>query len=185
MGQQRNLIEGRPDGTRLRRVDDDHELAPGIAGVNFAAAEDQTVYEAYQTRFDAAFPSHAGTHGYENYYDAAYYLIYSAAAAGKISPLTGADLASGMQRLLSGRYSFSVGPDDFVPAFVALEEPGSGIVLNGAMGPPNFDPATGARVEPGTVFCVGKSRRLSMDVLRLDAQGQLTGTFPCFDFGEP
>ena len=156
-----------------------------IAGVNFAAAEDHTIYDAYQARFDAAFPAHAGTRDHENFYDAAYYLIYSAAAAGGVTPLTGADLASGMLRLLSGRYSFSVGPDDLVPAFVALEEPGGSIVLNGAMGPPDFDPRTGARVKPGTVWCVTEGRKLHMDVLRLDAAGRLTGDFPCFDFEAP
>jgi hypothetical protein len=161
------------------------ELYRRIAGVNFAAAEDRTIYDAYQARFDAAFPVLAGTRDHENYYDAAYYLIYAAAAAGRVTPLTGPNLASGMQRLLSGRYSFSVGPDDLVPAFVALEEPGSSIVLNGAMGPPDFDPRTGARVEPGTVWCVTEGRKLHMDVLRLDSEGRLSGDFPCFDFGAP
>ena len=155
-----------------------------IAGVNFAAAEDRTIYDAYQTRFDAAFPVYAGTRDYENYYDAAYYLIYAAAAAGKVTPLTGADLTRGMQRLLSGPYSFSVGPDDLVPGFTALAEAGSSIVLNGAMGPPDFDPSTGARVAPGSVWCVDASSKLHMDVLRVDATGHLTGNFPCFDFDE-
>ena len=161
------------------------QLYQRVAGVNFAAAVDRTIYDAYQTRFDAAFPSYAGTRDNENFYDAAYYLIYAAAAAGKVSPLTGADLASGMQRLLSGRYSFSVGPDDLVPAFTALEEAGSSIVLNGTMGPPDFDPDTGARVQPGTVWCVDQSRKMNMDVLRVDAEGRLVGNFPCFDFEEP
>jgi hypothetical protein len=156
-----------------------------IAGVNFAAAEDRTIYDAYQTRFDAAFPAYAGTRDYENYYDAAYYLIYAAAGAGAVAPLTGADLASGMQRLLSGPYSFSVGPDDLVPGFTALEEPGSTLVLNGAMGPPDFDPRTGARVKPGSVWCVDGAGDVHMDVLRVDAAGRLSGDFPCFTFDEP
>ena len=156
-----------------------------IAGVNFAAAEDSSVYDAYQARFDAAFPAPTDTRDHENYYDAAYYLIYAAAAAGKVSPLTGPELATGMQRLLSGRFSFNVGPDDLVPGFVALAEPGSSIQLNGAMGPPDFDPQTGARKKPGSVWCVDAARKLHMDVLRLDASGQLSGDFPCFDFDAP
>jgi hypothetical protein len=161
------------------------ELYARLAGVNFAAAVDQTVYDDYQARFDAAFPAFAGTRGYENYYDAGYYLIHAAAAAGTVIPLLGSDLANGMLRLLSGRQAFEVGPDDLLPAFVELETPGSSIVLNGAMGPPNFDPQTGAREEPGTVFCVDELHRVRSDVLRLDADGDLIGVFPCFDFGEP
>jgi hypothetical protein len=161
------------------------ELYARLAGVNFAAAEDTTVYDAYQARFDAAFPAFAGTRGLDNHYDAAYYLIYAAAAAGTKLPLIGSDLANGMQRLLSGRLAFSVGPDDLFPAYVALETPGSSIVLNGAMGPPNFDPHTGAREEPGTVWCVDKKRVIHNDVLRLDADGNLNGSFPCFDFAKP
>lgn len=160
-------------------------LGARLAGVNFAGAEDRTIYDEYQARFDAAFPAFAGTREYENYYDAAYYLIYAAAAAGTVVPLLGSDLANGMQRLLSGRETFSVGPDDLLPGFVALEKPGSSIVLNGAMGPPDFDPRTGAREQPGTVWCVDDAGTLHMNVLRLDAGGQLVGDFPCFDFGEP
>jgi hypothetical protein len=90
-----------------------------------------------------------------------------------------------MRRLLSGRLTFSVGPDDLLPAFLELETPGSSIVLNGAMGPPNFDPATGARDEPGSVWCVDAKRSLHTDVLRLDSAGNLSGDFPCFEFGAP
>src|SRR6185503_2965802 len=121
----------------------------------------------------------------ENHYDAAYYLIHAAAAAGSVTPLIGSDLVNGMRRLLSGRLSFSVGPEDLLPAFLELETPGSSIVLNGAMGPPNFDPATGARDEPGSVWCVDAQRNLHADVLRLDSDGDLVGDFPCFDFGAP
>jgi hypothetical protein len=156
-----------------------------LVGVNYAAAEDQTIYDAYQARFDAAFPLLAGTRGYENHYDAGYYLIHAAAAAGSVTPLIGSDLVNGMRRLLSGRLSFSVGPEDLLPAFLELETPGSSIVLNGAMGPPNFDPATGARDEPGSVWCVDAQRNVHADVLRLDADGDLVGDFPCFEFGEP
>jgi len=156
-----------------------------LAGVNWAAAEDSTVYDQYQAHFDAAYPALAGTHGFENFYDAGYYMLYAAAAAGTVSPLMGSDLVNGMRRLLSGRFTFNVGPDDLLPAFTALETPGSSIELDGAMGPPNFDPRTGSRSEPGSVWCVDKKHALHTDVLRMDAAGNLTGTFPCFDFPAP
>jgi hypothetical protein len=163
------------------------QLYARMAGVNFAAAADRTLYDDYQARFNAAFPnsSSSDSRGLENHYDAAYYMIYAAAAAGAKLPLAGSDLSDGMRRLLSGPVTFSVGPDDFPPAFVALDAPGSSIVLNGTMGPPNFDPQTGARREPGTVWCVDEQRVIHDDMLRLDTDGHLTGTFPCFDFGEP
>jgi hypothetical protein len=156
-----------------------------IAGVNWAAAPDQTIYDGYQARFDAAYPAFAGTRGNENYYDAAYYLVHAAAAAGTVTPLLGSNLVYGMRRLLSGRLEFSVGPSDLLPAFLALEVPGTSIVLNGAMGPPNFDPRTGARNEPGSVWCVDVKGTVHADVLRLDSDATLVGRFPCFDFGDP
>jgi hypothetical protein len=152
-----------------------------LAGVNYAAAEDSRVYDDYQARFDAAYPAFAGTRGNENFYDAAYYVSYAAAAAGTVTPLFGSDLVNGMRRLLSGRVEFRVGPSDLSAAFMALEAQGSSIVLNGAMGPPNFDPRTGARTEPGTVWCVDVAGKMHADVLRLDASGNLLGTFPCFE----
>jgi hypothetical protein len=156
-----------------------------LAGVNYAGAADSTLYDEYQARFDAAFPTYAGTRGYENFYDAGYYLIYAAVGAGTVTPLMGSDLVNGMRRLLSGRLTFGVGPDDLLPAFMELQTSGTSIVLNGAMGPPNFDPRTGARDEPGSVWCVDADHTLQTDVLRLDAAGDLTGNFPCFDFPAP
>ncbi len=153
-----------------------------MIGVNYAAAADPALYDAYLARFDAAYPASAGMQGYENYYDAAYHLIYAAAAAGPVSPLIGADLAQGMRRLLAGRLEFDVGPDDLPGAYVALQTPNSSITLNGTMGPPDFDPDTGARVSPGTVFCIDSASVDHADVLRLDGEGHLVGDFPCFPF---
>jgi hypothetical protein len=155
-----------------------------LAGVNWEAAVDRKLYEGYESRFEAAFKqSPLDT---ENHYDAAYYLIHAAAAAGFELPLRGSGLAKGMQRLLSGSQTFGVGPSDLLPAYVALEEPGSSIVLDGTMGPPNFDPATGARDLPGSVWCFNyKTGAIDDDVLRLTPEGTLTGTFSCFDFDVP
>jgi hypothetical protein len=161
------------------------DLYTRIAGVNFAGAADRTIYDAYQARFDAAFRVAGGPLGLENFYDAGYYLFYAAAAASSATRLSGSDLASGMQRLLAGGPAFSVGPDDLLPAFTVLGTPGSKIVLNGAMGPPNFDPRTGSRDEPGSIWCVDKHHKIYTDVLRLDDQDNLTGSFPCFDFIGP
>jgi hypothetical protein len=155
-----------------------HDTRTRVLGVNYAAAADPTIYDAYQARFDAAYSGFPAASGKENFYDAAYYLIYSAAAA-SASPLKGDDLSQGMERLLAGP-AFNVGPDDVASAYRALGVANSSITLNGAMGPPDFDRATGARQTPGTVWCVDDTYTLRMDVLRLNADGRLTGEFPCF-----
>ena len=155
-----------------------HDARTRVLGVNYAAAEDQTNYDAYQARFDAAYSAYPPANGWENFYDAAYYLLYSAAAV-SASPLKGDDLSQGMTRLLDGP-AFNVGPDDVTSAYRALGVANSSITLNGAMGPPDFDRHTGARTTPGTVWCVDETYTMRADVLRLNAAGQLTGDFPCF-----
>ena len=155
-----------------------HDARTRVLGVNYAAAADQTNYNGYEARFNAAYPGYPPSPGWENFYDAAYYLIYSAAAAWA-SPLMGDDLKLGMRSLLNGP-SFNVGPDDIPDAYRALGAANSNITLNGAMGPPDFDRTTGTRTTPGTVWCVNDQYDWSMDVLRLNTDGQLTGDFPCF-----
>jgi hypothetical protein len=152
-----------------------------LAGVNVASAEDQTLYNTYQIAFDTAYPEVAGQRGYENFYDAAYYLIYSAAAAGSVSSLSGDDLARGMGRLLSGM-SFGVGQSDIPRALLALQSSSQAkIALSGTDGPPTFDPGTGEKLGPGSIWCVDSSSKQRADVLRYDDDTKtLTGTFPCF-----
>lgn len=152
-----------------------------FAGVNVASAVDQKLYNTYQIAFDTAYPEAAGHRGYENFYDAAYYLIYSAAAAGNVPSLSGDDLARGMGRLLSGP-AFGVGQMDIPDALSALQSSSKAkITLNGTDGPPSWDPGTGGKVGPGSVWCVDSSSKQRADVLRYDdADKTLTGTFPCF-----
>jgi hypothetical protein len=174
------------EGSLLKSLEQRYpDIYSRMAGVNYAAAADPTIYDDYQNRFDAANPAVHGATGLENYYDAGYYLIYSAAAANAATPLSGSNLADGMQRLLSGPPTFGVGPDDLKRAFAALAAPASSIALNGAMGPPNFDPRSGSRHEPGSVFCIDGKGNLFTDVLRLDDNGELEGSFPCFDLIAP
>jgi hypothetical protein len=149
-----------------------------LVGVNVASAVDQTLYNAYQIAFDTAYPDVAGQRGYENFYDAAYYLIYSAAGAGSVSSLTGDDLARGMGRLLSGA-SFGVGRPDIPNALAALQSSSqSTIALSGTDGPPTFDPGTGSKVGPGSVWCVDSSSKQRADVLRYVSSTSLSGIFP-------
>jgi hypothetical protein len=149
-----------------------------LAGVNAASAEDSSLYDAYTIRYQSAY-SQLDV-GYENYYDAAYYLLYATGAAGSLASISGSDIARGMQRLLSGRLEFGVGPDDLPSALSALSTPNATITLNGTMGPPTWDPATGGRTDPGSVWCVDSSGTQRADVLRYDTTNHsLVGTFPC------
>lgn len=165
------------------RIKQEPALAYRMAGVNAAAATDTSLYDAYQIAFDSAYPEVAGeSEGFENFYDAAYFLVYSAAAAGSVPFLTGRDMARGMTRLLSGPTTYGVGRRDMTYALQALENPTSKITLNGTLGPPDFEPSTGVRRQPGSVWCIDEQGVQFSDVLRYDPETQeLTGDFPCID----
>jgi hypothetical protein len=169
------------------------EVRTRLAGVNGPAAEDQSVYSRYVIAWDTEFAADGrqGVRGYENYYDAAYYLIYAAAGAAKGAPTTDGDgLSRGMRLLLGGRNEYNVGDDDIPDAMLALRA-GTEITLNGTLGPPDFDENTGAREAPGSVWCMdstpsaGATTTLRSDVLRYQAGpggdptlATLEGNFP-------
>ncbi|HTQ03256.1 MAG TPA: hypothetical protein VMI54_05345 [Polyangiaceae bacterium] len=154
-----------------------------LIGVNYAEAPEQHADQAYQLHFDAKYAPQSNASGLENFYDAAYYFFYSAAASGMAWPLQGHDMVNGMRRLLSGNDPFDVGPDDLERAVVELETPDASITLNGTMGPPNFS-SDGVRHTPGSVYCIDQNGDRRSDVLTLDGDGKLTSEepFPCFDF---
>jgi hypothetical protein len=157
-----------------------------LLGINYAAAADPTAYQASVMRLDMAFPSLAGEiRGFENFYDAPYYLGYAAAAVGDRWPLSGLDFKTGMRRLLKGERTFTVGPEELADGLAALDAPGSEISLQGTMGPPDWDPAEGTRQAPGSVYCIDVAGVVYPDVLRLGSDGRLVGSFPCFDLVGP
>jgi hypothetical protein len=153
------------------------EVRQRLIGVNGPSAVDQTLYNAYQFAFDLAWPEVAGRRGYENFYDAAYYLIYAAAGAGNLL-VNGQDLKRGMTRLLSGT-RYDMGPAQMGQALQALQV--AGISLQGTLGPPNFDLNSGARQAVGSAWCVDSAGQQRADVMRYDdASGNMVGTMPCF-----
>jgi hypothetical protein len=162
------------------------QIKTRLAGVNGPAAEDQTLYKTYTRAWDTAYPMKAGVRGYENFYDAAYYLTYAAAAAARGgTQSTGVDLARGMQLLLTGpgRPLHSVGTEDMPSAMRDLTT--GPITLNGTLGPPDFDPSSGTRQAAGSVWCVDSANVTQSDVLRYSnpsgtaVDATLVGTFPC------
>jgi hypothetical protein len=161
-----------------------------LVGVNGAGAANPQNYTDYLRRWDATFPDDTDVRGYENFYDAAYYLMYSAAAASRnTSVSTGEDLGDGMRRLLRGPSSFNVGDVDMPAAMAALQS--TSIELIGTLGPPDFDETTGVRQTPGSVWCVNGTRAFVADALRYSqpdpadpTTATLTGTFPPACFGD-
>ena len=125
-----------------------------ILGVNWPAAVDQSVYESYQARWKSAYGQRED--GYENFYDAMYYLLYGVAAAR--APLTGQQIAAGLLRVTATGPKIprvDVGPGDDMATYVASlsSSTSSAIELVGAGGPPNWD-LYGGRNDPASVWCV-------------------------------
>lgn len=165
------------------------EVRSRLVGVNAAAAEDPTLYQDYLGRWNEAYIELRDFGGYENYYDAPYYLIYSAMAAGSVLG-SGIDLRDGMLRLLEGE-EYNMGPSDLLRVQSALNVPRATIQLNGTMGPPDFDRPTGTRAAVGSAWCVdsrdidddGDNDVVNLpDVLRYDPNTKtMDGVMPCID----
>jgi hypothetical protein len=152
------------------------------AGVNFEGYADRNLYIAYRNNFNTAYGSTLFYEEHENFYDAMYYLLYAVAASGLPPRFDGTDIAIGMRRLVAqgdSIPSYKVGFLDLAKALSALNTPGNEINLKGTMGPSNFY-TNGTRVVQGSVWCI-KDGVEQYNVLRLDSDGALTGTFPCFD----
>lgn len=151
-------------------------VARRMVGVNYAAAEDSSVYTNYIIDFDAAYGNAVREDptrlGFENFYDAPYYLLYAVAAAGNPPRLTGSALAQGMTRLISGKNVYEVGERDMVDALSILENSQASITLKGTLGLATFDPSTGARNDAGSVWCVDQLGNFHPDILRWDAENE-------------
>ncbi len=157
-----------------------------LLGVNFAGAEDTELYDLYLNKLRSTYDVPFSLAGSENFYDAAYYLMYSMVGAGDPPRLTGAEVALGMTRLINGRTEYNVGTRDINDAFgVLLGTPTAKISLVGTMGPPSFNTSTGARDGLPSVYCIEDGSYIQ-DALRYDAETQtLIGTQPCIaDFPE-
>jgi hypothetical protein len=138
-----------------------------MAGINAAASLDRQLVNTYLNLYKSEFPGEGNYAGYENFYDAPYFLMYAAAAAVPIASqrLRGQDLVDGMKRLIDmDGPQFRIGIDK-VPNTLQSLAIGS-IRLDGTMGPPEFNPTTGSRITPGSVWCANESNVLISDVLR-------------------
>jgi hypothetical protein len=154
-----------------------------MAGVNYAAAPEEfrDIIDSWLGAYANMFPDDPGTPnvdesdttGYENYYDAPWYVFGAiAATTGSTERFSGLDLAQGMLRLQNPNGDeYSVGGEDIVDVVDALAD-GESIEYIGTMGRPTFDPS-GARTGSGSVWCVTNVTtsppvQQLADVLRVD-----------------
>ncbi|MBN1918935.1 MAG: hypothetical protein JW889_13595 [Verrucomicrobia bacterium] len=155
-----------------------------IVGVAPASAEDLALYNQFLVRFSTEYPEFDNPGGFENFYDAVYLLADAMYAAGKVPKITGADIARGMQRVVTGSTNIEIGPTRIADGFSALAT-GGAIRLIGTMGPADFDPGLGARRGTGSVYCFlrqDSDLTFAYDVLRYErSSGELVGELPCFD----
>ena len=172
-----NLVNT-PDGMGGRKYPG---LNANLAGVNWASVvpEYRYVLDDYLARMSALYTDRPADLNYENWYDAAWTLLYAmGAGAGRTDnfEFTGTQLAQGMERLMSGP-EFEVGPQNVADAFGQLSGVNSTITLVGTMGLPDFD-SLGGRRGSGSVWCVTPpppptAAQIVTDVLRVDENGEL------------
>ncbi|RYZ08708.1 MAG: hypothetical protein EOO73_07600 [Myxococcales bacterium] len=151
-----------------------------MAGVNYASVEDSKLYDKYLMDIQVEYPGQKGLESRENFYDAAYFMLYSLAAASQTSTTArefdGDNVVDGMRALISGSRDATVGlgeNGDMINYVLGLLDNGVNVRLEGTLGPPNFDARTGARNSPGSVWCVskpGQTPTVKYDMLRLDPE---------------
>lgn len=150
-------------------------------GVNFAGAADTTLYDRYLSKLKSTYGSTGLVFdGSENFYDAAYFLMYAIAGAGSPPRLTGREVALGMTRLVTGKTEYAVGTRDVSHVIgTLLGSADSAIALQGTMGPPTFNTSTGVRLGLPSVYCAG-SGTFVQDAMRYDPETKsLEARHPC------
>ena len=145
-----------------------------VVGVNYAEAQDarsKGLYNAYYSRLQGANPTTTlALSGTENYYDGAYYLLYSIAAAGAKStaPSSVAIWNAFLQRVINTTNGESVNVDPGVIGTTVGYLYGGApyyMALWGTMGYPNFDTLLGTRISQTSAWCVQQT------------SGSTTGTY--------
>jgi hypothetical protein len=140
-------------------------LETRLAGVNYAQTQDdhtKKLYNDYVARLQASYDPNGDLYnalpGWENQYDAAYYLLYSVAAAAVNTPsFTGTDIFTGLKSkvIYPGAPSVDIGPKNIQATISSLNvlSPPYAMSLWGTMGSPNFDMASGTRNTATSAWC--------------------------------
>jgi hypothetical protein len=176
---------GGPRTTLLTKYPD---VRTRLLGIGWPATPELQAYQDYVEAYQEKHPS--GTnYNLENFFDAAYFLVYGMAAAGP--QIRGETIAEGMIRITTGTTEYNVGRADLNNAFNFLSSSLSAKVdLIGANGKPDWN-AGGARHNPASVWCIQDQNnqwRYLGDVLTYNDQTLLLeGSVPstCFVFQDP
>ena len=140
-------------------------LSQRLVGVNYAEAQDvksKQLYNAYLARLKGSYNGTLQLAGTENYYDGAYSVLYSLAAAyakGSTKAPTGDDVTEQLQTRVfatSPTESVDIGPAALGAAVDSLSKLTYRMSLYGTMGPPNFDRTSGTRVTTTSAWCMEK-----------------------------
>lgn len=170
-------------------------LRQRILGVAPTGAEDTELYDLYLFDFEEKYRPVVGDGvslaGTENYYDAAYFMMYAIHGGVAINNLTGLNVSYGMTRLLGPGTNYEVyrgDPNQVIQALRSGDEDGY-ITLEGTMGPPAFRPS-GARINLPSVYCFDRdpdgtddAMMFHPDVLKYDPMTETlsspSGEDPC------
>jgi branched-chain amino acid transport system substrate-binding protein len=149
------------------------------------------LYDTFLARYGEVYPAGPPvTFGSAGAYDIVYLLAYAALAApsdpegGPAAPLTGARLANGLVRAVTGDASTSrieVGPNGLNPGFQRLAE-GGAIKFTGASGSLDFDVSVGEAPSDIDVWCVTQSGApgfRSSGIYYSADSDSLIGTYAC------
>jgi hypothetical protein len=126
-------------------------------GINIAGADDRELYAEYQKRLRSYQPLAAD--GFENYYDAIYYLAYAVYGAG-VAPIDGSRISAGMSSLNSG-VPLGVGPTEMAIDGGVIPLMGQvfheltvhrSVQLIGVSGS-QFDVSHGVRIDKAGLYC--------------------------------
>jgi hypothetical protein len=158
-------------------------LSSRLVGVNYAEAQDahsKQLYDSYEGRLQASYQGSLLLAGTENYYDGAYSMLYSLAAAyaARDTP-TGSDVRDGLQDRVfstsSTATSVDIGPAALATAVNSMSNLTYKMSLWGTMGAPNFDRTSGTRVTATSAWCmdeVGSTWTYEADGLIYDTTKQ-------------
>ncbi|MEO7036045.1 MAG: hypothetical protein ABI548_19055 [Polyangiaceae bacterium] len=133
-----------------------------LVGVNYAEAQDsksKQLYASYEGRLQNSYQGALPLAGTENYYDGAYSMLYSLAAAyaARVNP-TGDDVRDGLQDRVfstsSSAVSVAIGPAAVGGAVSSMSGLAYKMSLWGTMGPPDFDRTSGTRLSPSSAWCL-------------------------------
>jgi hypothetical protein len=138
-------------------------LGERLVGVNWASAQDEISKSLYGSYLDHLQNEYLGTTelslpGSENFYDAAYHVLYSAAAAyqAEESP-DGQDILDAFKsRVISTNPTapvVNIGPLNIATTVTQVAS-APGISLYATMGPPDFDRISGTRWTSMSAWCV-------------------------------